>query len=83
MSYVILGRAIKSEYLALGTIFSTIGVASLFTGGKKAEPIPAPGKSIIETVKEAVPINAGSSEEEQLVDSIRKYIAEAEKEAKH
>ncbi|KAJ8701432.1 hypothetical protein PTI98_000217 [Pleurotus ostreatus] len=60
MSYVILGRAIKSEYLALGTIFSTIGVASLFTGGKKAEPIPAPGKSIIETVKEAVPINAGS-----------------------
>ncbi|KAG5220987.1 hypothetical protein IMY05_C4485000400 [Salix suchowensis] len=77
-SIVILGRAIKSEYLALGTIFSTIGVASLFTGGKKAEPIPAPGKSIIETVKEAVPINAGSR-----VDSIRKYIAEAEKEAKH
>ena len=57
---VILGRAIKSEYLALGTIFATLGAAKLASGGSKPEPKPAPGITLIETVKEAVPINASS-----------------------
>ncbi|KAH9852513.1 hypothetical protein C2E23DRAFT_825896 [Lenzites betulinus] len=77
MSYVILGRAIKNEYLALGTIFSTVGLTLLATGGKKEAPAAKP---TLAQVKESVKVNAGSREEE---DFIKNFIAEAEKEAKH
>ncbi|KIK60345.1 hypothetical protein GYMLUDRAFT_97098 [Collybiopsis luxurians FD-317 M1] len=81
MSYQILGRTIKNEYIALtilGTLFS--GAYAATRGGSVAKETKAT-PSVIEKVKEAIPLNAGSSEEEQLMDSIRKYIAEAEKEA--
>ncbi|EIW55452.1 uncharacterized protein TRAVEDRAFT_49942 [Trametes versicolor FP-101664 SS1] len=78
MSYVILGRAIKNEYLALGTIFGTVGATLLATGGKK-EPAPA-AKPTLQQIKETVKVNASSSEEE---DFIKNFIAEAEKESKH
>ena len=58
---VILGRAIKNEYLALGTIFGTVGIAMLATGGKKeAAPPSGSSKSTLESVKEAVKFNASS-----------------------
>jgi len=80
MSYVIFGRAIKTEYLTLGTLFTTGAVTYASLGGSKKEA-PSPGKPLVERVKEAVPIKAGSSEEEQF---IKNFIAEAEKEdAKH
>ncbi|KIM85805.1 hypothetical protein PILCRDRAFT_817015 [Piloderma croceum F 1598] len=81
MSYVIFGRAIKNEYLTLATLFSVgaIGYAATSGGSKKAASASSSGKTLVEKVKEAVPINAGSSEEEQLMDSIKNYIAEAEK----
>ncbi|EGO03546.1 hypothetical protein SERLA73DRAFT_175051 [Serpula lacrymans var. lacrymans S7.3] len=81
MSYVIFGRAIKTEYLTLGTLFTTAAVAYGALGGKKE--IPSAPKSIAERVKESVPIKAGSSEEEELMNSIKNFIAEAEKEASH
>ncbi|KAG2143517.1 uncharacterized protein EDB93DRAFT_1155346 [Suillus bovinus] len=75
MSYVIFGRAIKTEYLTLGTLFATGGAVYASLGGKKDST--SSGKPLAERVKEAVPINAGSSEEEQF---IKNFIAEAEKE---
>ncbi|KAI0089509.1 hypothetical protein BDY19DRAFT_108076 [Irpex rosettiformis] len=83
MSYVIFGRAIKNEYLALGTLGLTGLLATSMTGGKKDAVPTTSGKPTIEQVKETVKINAGSSEEEQLIDSIKNFIAEAEKESKH
>ncbi|KAE9401058.1 hypothetical protein BT96DRAFT_818373, partial [Gymnopus androsaceus JB14] len=81
-SSTILGRVIKNEYIALSIIGSAVGGAFLATrGGGKKEAPASTTSSVIEKVKEAVPFNASSSEEEQLMDSIRKYIAEAEKEA--
>ena len=53
---VILGRAIKNEYLALGTIFGTVGLSMLAMGGGKKEA----AKPTLEQVKEAVPIHASS-----------------------
>lgn len=58
-SSVIFGRAIKNEHLALGTIFSTAAIAFAASGGKKEAPAPK-GQTLVEKVKEAVPINAGS-----------------------
>ncbi|KAI0635299.1 hypothetical protein C8Q77DRAFT_1107260 [Trametes polyzona] len=81
MSYVILGRAIKNEYLALGTILGTVGLTMLATGGKK-EAAPA-AKPTLEQVKDSVKVNASSKEEEDLMNSIKNFIAEAEKESKH
>ncbi|KAG0696415.1 hypothetical protein DFH29DRAFT_1082890 [Suillus ampliporus] len=78
MSYVILGRTIKTEYLTLGTLFATGGAVFASLGGKKDSA--SSGKPLAERVKEAVPITAGSSEEEQLMNSIKNFIAEAEKE---
>ncbi|KAF5334747.1 hypothetical protein D9611_012969 [Ephemerocybe angulata] len=74
MSYQILGRAIKNEYLALGTFATAFGGAFLATrgGNKKAAPATP------EQAKAAVPINAGSKDEEEFV---RNFIAAAEKEA--
>ncbi|KAI0765385.1 hypothetical protein C8Q74DRAFT_1288075 [Fomes fomentarius] len=78
MSYVILGRAIKNEYLALGTIFGTVGATLLATsGGKKASPAAKP---TLEQVKDSVKISASSREEEEF---IKAFIADAEKESKH
>ncbi|EMD34855.1 hypothetical protein CERSUDRAFT_86298 [Gelatoporia subvermispora B] len=80
MSYVILGRAIKSEYLALGTIFGTIGLSVLATGGSKKEAKPAAGQPLKQVVESTVPITASSKEEEDLMNSIKKFISETEKE---
>ncbi|KAG6864600.1 hypothetical protein C0991_008364 [Blastosporella zonata] len=77
MSYVIFGRAIKNEYLALG-VFTTFfgGVGLAMRGGPKEN---SAGQSL-QKAREAVPINAGSNEEEQF---IKNFIAEAEKEEAH
>lgn len=56
-SSVILGRAIKNEYLALGTIFGTVGATLLATSGKKAAPAAKP---TLEQVKDSVKIGASS-----------------------
>ncbi|KAK7018985.1 hypothetical protein R3P38DRAFT_2875591 [Favolaschia claudopus] len=71
MTYTILGRAIPKEYLSMGVLGSLAGFVAYKQTGKKNIP-----KSV-EEAKKAVPINAGSSEEEQF---IRKFIADAEKE---
>ncbi|KZT10379.1 uncharacterized protein LAESUDRAFT_747733 [Laetiporus sulphureus 93-53] len=83
MSYVILGRVVKSEYIALASIGTVAGIAALKLGGKKEAAPVGSGPSSLEQAKSSVKINAGSSEEEQLVNSIKKYIEEAEKESKH
>ncbi|PCH44971.1 hypothetical protein WOLCODRAFT_165527 [Wolfiporia cocos MD-104 SS10] len=80
---VVFGRTLKNEHLALGTILSTVGLAVLALGGGEKEAAPSSGKTTLEQVKESVKFNASSSEEEQLVDSIKKFIEDAEKEAKH
>ena len=52
----------RNEYLALGTIFSTVAIALAATGGSKKEA-PAKSSSIQETIqkaKEAVPLGAKS-----------------------
>lgn len=52
---VILGRAIKTEYLALGTLFGTVGLSMGLSGGSKdTKP------KTIEQVKESVGLNASS-----------------------
>jgi len=80
MTYTILGRAIKNEHLALAVLASTFGGAWLSTRGGKSQQAPIAGQSI-QAVKESVPINASSSDEEQF---IKDFIAEAEKgDAKH
>ncbi|KIJ15320.1 hypothetical protein PAXINDRAFT_99540 [Paxillus involutus ATCC 200175] len=78
MSYVIFGRAIKNEYLTLGTLFATGTAVFASMGGKK--DASAANKPLAERVSEAVPIKAGSSEEEELMNSIKNFLAEAEKE---
>lgn len=81
MSYVIFGRAIKNEYLTLATLGTVFGgIALARSGGSKKKEEPKAGGSLVERVKEAVPITAGSSEEEEF---IRKFIEEAEKDSKH
>ncbi|KAI0938736.1 hypothetical protein AcW1_001608 [Taiwanofungus camphoratus] len=82
MSYVIFGRAIKNEYLALGTILGAVGLGLLSTGGKKEAPAGS-GKQTTEQVKDTPKFNASSSEEEELVNSIKKFVEDAEKESKH
>ncbi|KAF7349182.1 hypothetical protein MSAN_01707600 [Mycena sanguinolenta] len=72
MTYTILGRAIPKEYLSMGVLGSIAGYVGYKSMGSKA-----PAAKTVEAAKEAVPINAGSSEEEQF---IRKFIADAEKE---
>ncbi|TDL24558.1 hypothetical protein BD410DRAFT_896751 [Rickenella mellea] len=87
---MILGRAVKNEYLSLGVILGTTGIAYAATRGggakKDAHHKPAAGSSLkdkIESVKAAVPFGAGSSEEEQLMDSIKKFIEDEEKKTNH
>ncbi|KAH0834931.1 hypothetical protein J3R83DRAFT_10617 [Lanmaoa asiatica] len=74
MSYVIFGRSIKNEYLTLGTLF-TVGAAVFALRGGKTDAVAA-GKPLTERVKDAVPIKA-----ESRINSIKNFIAEAEKES--
>lgn len=57
----IFGRAIKNEYLSLGTILGTVGIIMAATGGKK-ETVPHGSnmKETLQKVKETVPLGAGS-----------------------
>lgn len=50
---VIAGRAIKNEYLALGTLLGTVGVATWASSGKKQAPASAKSttESLIESAK--------------------------------
>ncbi|KAF9812434.1 hypothetical protein IEO21_06237 [Rhodonia placenta] len=55
----------------------------LASGGKKETPAPSAGKSVLEQAKESVKFNAGSRCVEAEMDSIKKFVEEAEKDAKH
>lgn len=59
---VILGRAIKNEYLAIGTLLGTAGLTFAAMGGSKkdAHAPSGSGKQTIAQVKESVKFNAGS-----------------------
>ncbi|GFZ44525.1 hypothetical protein JCM24511_02248 [Saitozyma sp. JCM 24511] len=74
MSYNIAGMAIKNEYLALGTILTTIAVGATQLGGSKDAGSKAPAP-----IAQDTSIAASSSAEE---DFIRQFVAEAEKEEK-
>ncbi|WOO85122.1 uncharacterized protein LOC62_06G008621 [Vanrija pseudolonga] len=65
MSYNIAGHAIKNEYLALGTILSTIGIAVVASGGgdKKKAAAPAP-------IAKDTTINTGDKDEDALSESV-------------
>ncbi|KAJ7136118.1 hypothetical protein C8R44DRAFT_769724 [Mycena epipterygia] len=71
MTYTIFGRVIPKQYLSIATLSSIAGVGIYSRMGKAAAP------KTVDEAKKAVPINAGSSEEEEF---IRKFIADAEKE---
>ncbi|KAJ7236195.1 hypothetical protein C8J57DRAFT_1376996 [Mycena rebaudengoi] len=73
MTYMIFGRAVRKEYLSIATLGSIGGIAAWASSGSKKQ---APKNA--EDAKLSVPLNAGSSEEEEF---IRKFIAEAEKES--
>ncbi|KAF8271842.1 hypothetical protein EI94DRAFT_1697857 [Lactarius quietus] len=73
----ILGRAIKTEYLALGTLLSTVGLSYVAASGGSKEG--AGSKKTLQEVKDSVKINSSSKEEEELTESIRNFIAETEK----
>ena len=55
------GRAIKAEYLSLGTLLTagTLAFASM-SGGKKSESSGGSVTEVIQKAKEAIPLNAGS-----------------------
>ncbi|KAN0086092.1 hypothetical protein V8E55_007226, partial [Tylopilus felleus] len=76
---VIFGRSIKNEYLTLGTLFTVGAAVFALKGGKK--DVATANKPLTERVKDVVPIKAESSEEEELINSIKNFIAEAEKES--
>ncbi|WVR03092.1 hypothetical protein IAU60_000081 [Kwoniella sp. DSM 27419] len=71
MSYNIAGRAIKNEYLVLGTIFATVAGAMAATGGSDKAAAPSAPVS----VKEDKTITGETAEEE---DFIRQFVSEAE-----
>ncbi|KAH9974017.1 hypothetical protein BGW80DRAFT_1304831 [Lactifluus volemus] len=77
--YTILGRAIKPEYLALGTLLSAVGLSYAATsGGSKGA---ASGyKQTLQEVKDSVKFDSSSKEEEEF---IKNFIADAEKGSKH
>ncbi|KAJ3513927.1 hypothetical protein NLJ89_g2675 [Agrocybe chaxingu] len=73
MSYVVFGRKVANEYLALGTFATVFGGAFLATrGGKKDAPAKP---TTVQQAKESVPINGTSDEEEKF---ILQFIKEAE-----
>ncbi|KAJ9107680.1 hypothetical protein QFC21_001140 [Naganishia friedmannii] len=53
MSYQIAGRAIKNEYLALGTILSTAAIAVASMSGDKKAPAPVEQQTNIEASSRA------------------------------
>ncbi|GMK58770.1 hypothetical protein CspeluHIS016_0602120 [Cutaneotrichosporon spelunceum] len=75
MSYNIAGKAIKNEYLAIGTILATIGIAVSSGGGDKKADTNSPPP-----VEEDKAIDTGSAVEDEF---IRQFVAEAEKEDSH
>ncbi|KAI0264736.1 hypothetical protein BC834DRAFT_882341 [Gloeopeniophorella convolvens] len=77
MSYTILGRAIKTEYLAIGTLLSTVGLAYVSSSGGSKDATP---KNSLQAVRDSVKFESSSKEEEEF---IKTFIAEAEKESKH
>ncbi|KAH9055628.1 hypothetical protein EDB87DRAFT_1639463 [Lactarius vividus] len=78
MSYTILGRAIKTEYLALGTLLSTVGLSYAAASGGSNEA--SGSKKTLQEVKDSVKFDSSSKEEEEF---IKNFIAEAEKGSKH
>ena len=56
----ILGRAIKNEYLALGTILGTAGIVMASMGGSKKAAPASEGKPSIQSIKDSVKFNASS-----------------------
>ncbi|EIM82125.1 uncharacterized protein STEHIDRAFT_161471 [Stereum hirsutum FP-91666 SS1] len=80
----ILGQTVKTKWLSIGTLSATVAASYLAMSGESKPKQPASGaKQTLEQVKEAVTFKSSSSEEEDLMNSIKKYIAEAEQEAKH
>lgn len=59
---VILGRAIKNEYLAIGTLLGTAALTFAAMGGSKkdAHAPSGSGKQTLEQVKESVKFSSGS-----------------------
>ncbi|KAI9458878.1 hypothetical protein BJY52DRAFT_1186646 [Lactarius psammicola] len=82
LTCTILGRAIKTEYLALGTLLSTVGLSYAAASGGSNEAASSSKKSLQE-VKDSVKFDSSSKEEEELAESIKNFIAEAEKGSKH
>ncbi|KAN0127218.1 hypothetical protein V8E53_014938 [Lactarius tabidus] len=82
MSYTILGRAIKTEYLALGTLLSTVGLSYVAASGGSKEASSG-SKKTLQEVKDSVKFDSSSKEEEELAESIKNFVAEAEKDSKH
>ncbi|KAH9990992.1 hypothetical protein BJV74DRAFT_884972 [Russula compacta] len=78
----ILGRAIKTEYLALGTLLGTVGLSYAAASGGSKEA-SSPSKPTLQEVKDSVKFDSSSREEEELIESIKKFVAEAEKGSKH
>ncbi|WWC90221.1 uncharacterized protein L201_005154 [Kwoniella dendrophila CBS 6074] len=72
MSYTIAGRAIKNEYLVLGTIAATVGIAVSSMGGDKSK---SSSSSAPVPVKEDKTISGETPEEE---DFIRQFVSDAE-----
>ncbi|KAK7452151.1 hypothetical protein VKT23_012256 [Stygiomarasmius scandens] len=90
MSYTIFGRAIKNEYIVLSVISAVAGGTFLATRGGSKKEIPPASSSVLDKtvdklkevkdeVKDKV-VKPQMSEEEEIIESIKKYIAEAEKE---
>jgi ATP synthase subunit K len=49
---VIAGRAIKSEYLSIGTLLATAGIAAVsLSGGSKKESAPSGGAATVSAAK--------------------------------
>jgi F-type H+-transporting ATPase subunit k len=59
LTSTILGRAIKTEYLALGTLLSTVGLSyAAASGGSKSAP--SGSKQTIQEVKDSVKFESSS-----------------------
>jgi F-type H+-transporting ATPase subunit k len=57
---VILGRAVKNEHLALGTLGLTGLITYLSMGGKKEAAPPSGAKQSLQQLKDSVKIDASS-----------------------
>ena len=55
----ILGRAIKTEYLALGTLLSTVGLSYAAASGGSKEA-PSGSKQTVQQVKDSVKFESSS-----------------------